>query len=217
MKIMIKRIITGLVLGMLFWICFFMFHPLFFSIVLIVILLQIIFFEWVKFFKPNELAFWLLTPLYPVLPFVLLVIMNHIPLYRPLLLPLFIIVSSLDTGSYIIGNIIGKHKIYPLVSPSKSWEGFFGGYLVACISLSLLFFEKKIVQPWWWVMGFVFIVCVLGLCGDLFESFLKRRAHIKDSGTLLPGHGGFLDRFDGILFVAVFFFIFRSYLIVFLT
>lgn len=216
MKVVIKRIVTSFVLGFLFWFSFIVLPPCLFSGVLITILLQIILFEWCNFFKTNQLAFWLLTPIYPVLPFILLIVMNHIPLYRPLLLPLFVIVSSLDSGSYIIGNLIGNHKICPQISPGKTWEGFFGGYLIACTSLTFLLWEQKIFRPIEYIMGFVLIVCVLALCGDLFESYLKRRARIKDSGTMLPGHGGFLDRFDGILFVAVFFFICRNYLIVFL-
>jgi phosphatidate cytidylyltransferase len=152
-------------------------------------------------------------PLYPILPFILLIVMNHMPLYRHLLLPLFVIVSSLDTGSYIVGSAFGRHKIYPLISPSKTWEGFFGGYLIACISFSFLLWEQgRFTQPMWVVFLFTLAVSLLSLCGDLFESFLKRRARIKDSGSILPGHGGFLDRFDGILFAAVFFFLFRSYL-----
>lgn len=215
MKVMIKRIITSVILGLLFWFSFIILPPFLFSVVLATILFLIIFFEWVKFFKTHGISFWLLTLIYPVLPFVLLIVMNHIPEYRLLLLPLFIIVSSLDTGSYIVGNLIGIHKICPRVSPGKTWEGFFGGYIIACISLGVLLLEQKIIHPWWQVMSFVLVVCLLALCGDLFESLLKRRARLKDSGTLLPGQGGFLDRFDGILFVAVFFFFFRNYLVVF--
>jgi phosphatidate cytidylyltransferase len=63
------------------------------------------------------------------------------------------------------------------------------------------------------LLAFTFIICFLALCGDLFESFLKRKAHVKDSGHILPGHGGFLDRFDGIMFAALFFFIFKNQLV----
>lgn len=214
MKKVFKRIATGLVLGLLFWLSFIILPPFLFSFVLLCILFQIIFFEWGNFFSIRDRAFWLLMPVYPVAPFVLLIIMNHTE-YRPLLLPLFIIVSSLDTGSYIVGNLIGYHKIAQLVSPGKTWEGFFGGYLFACTGFGLLLWEQGNHMPWAVALLFTFLVCLLALCGDLFESFLKRRAQIKDSGSLLPGHGGFLDRFDGILFAAVFFFIFRRYLITF--
>ena len=140
--------------------------------------------------------------------------MNQNPKYHDLLLELFIIVASLDTGSYIVGNLIGKHKICPRISPKKSWEGFLGGYLLATFNLSILvIYEQGILLPWWQIMGFTLIICVLALCGDLFESWLKRRAGIKHSGNMLPGHGGFLDRFDGILFAVFFFYIFKDQLV----
>ncbi len=100
-----------------------------------------------------------------------------------------------------------------MIIPFKTCEGVVGGYIFANISLTLLFWEQGISNPWWLVMLFSFIVCSLSLVGDLFESWLKRRARIKDSGTLLPGHGGFLDRFDGILFAVFFFYFLRDYLL----
>lgn len=212
MKKIVKRIITGITLGVLFWSAMILFPPIFSSCVLGLILVQIIFFEWKNLFDWHNPTFWLLMPLYPILPFTLLIILNHTPEYRHLLLYLFVIVSSLDTGAYIIGNIFGNHKIYPLVSPGKTWEGFIGGYIIACISLSTLLWEQGSSAARWIIILFTLIVCILSLCGDLFESLLKRHAQVKDSGTILPGHGGFLDRFDGILFAAFFFFFFKEYI-----
>ena len=214
----IKRVVTSFILGATFWISFIYLPPFYFSFILLAILIQIILFEWQKLFTTHRLSFWLLTLLYPILPFVLLIVMNQHPMYHNLLLELFIIVASLDTGSYIVGTIVKKimntHYILPHVSPGKTWEGFIGGYIFATIGLGLLvIYEQEQMLSWWIVAGFSLIICVLALLGDLFESWLKRRAGIKDIGNILPVHGGFLDRFDGILFAVFFFYIFKNYLV----
>ncbi len=209
----IQRIVTGLILGILFWLSFIYLPSIYFSFILLGILLQIILVEWKNLFNSKNPIFWLLMPFYPIFPFILLILMNHHPLYRKLLFILFILVSSHDTGSYIIGNLIGKHKIYPLISPSKTWEGFIGGYIFACIGLTLLLWEFNIAKSFGFIAFFTLLVCSLSLLGDLFESWLKRRANIKDSGNILPGHGGFLDRFDGILFAVFLFYFFKDHLI----
>lgn len=213
MKTFIKRAITGFFLGLLFWLSFVYFPPFYFSFILSGILATIIIFEWKNFFSVRRLAFWLTMPLYPILPFVILIVMNQNPIYHSLLFILFIIVSSFDTGSYIVGTFIGKHKLAPTISPSKTWEGVVGGYIFACIGLFLVLWELKKMQPLPVILMFTLCVCILSLIGDLFESWLKRLAQIKDSGNLLPGHGGFLDRFDGILFAVIFFYIFRDFLV----
>ncbi len=211
MKIVIKRAVTGAILGVFFWTAFIYVSPLWFSCILLGILLQIIIFEWKNLFDLRKLTFWLLMPVYPILPFALLIDMNHSE-YRYLLFILFMIVFTHDTGSYIIGSVLGKHKIYPAISPNKTWEGFFGGYFAACLGLRSVLWEQEIPKPWWFILVFTFVVCCLSLMGDMFESWLKRRANIKDSGDILPGHGGFLDRFDGIMFAVFFFYFFRHYL-----
>ncbi|MFZ5953671.1 MAG: phosphatidate cytidylyltransferase [Candidatus Dependentiae bacterium] len=213
MKTFIKRAITGFFLGLLFWLSFVYFPPFYFSFILAGILATIIIFEWKNFFSVRRLAFWLTMPLYPILPFVILIVMNQNSIYHSLLFILFIIVSSFDTGSYIVGTFIGKHKLAPTISPSKTWEGVIGGYIFACIGLFLVLWELKKMQPLSVILIFTLCVCILSLIGDLFESWLKRLAQIKDSGNLLPGHGGFLDRFDGILFAVIFFYIFRDFLV----
>ncbi len=210
MKESIKRIITGFVLSFIFWIAIFYAPNYLFSFLLLGILTTILYFEWPNFFSPYSPAFWLIMPFYPTLPFILLIYLNQHPDYHQLLLFLFVMVSSYDTGGYIIGSLMGKHKIAPKISPNKSLEGFWGGYLFSCISLSLLFYEFKRLQSWWIICGITGIVCIFACVGDLLESWLKRKANIKDSGNLLPGHGGFLDRFDGILAAVFFFYLFRD-------
>ncbi len=210
----ITRVVTGLILGSCFWISFIFLPPIYFSCLLVAVLSIIMLFEWRRLFPARPILYWLLWPLYPVLPFVLLIYLNQHPLYHNLLLELFVLVASFDTGSYIVGTLLGKRLIAPTTSPGKTWEGAIGGYIFALIGLSLLVIYKQgKMIPWWILLGFTLIVCLLSFLGDLFESWLKRRAHIKHSGRMLPGHGGFLDRFDGILFVTFFFFLFRDQLV----
>ncbi len=210
----IKRLSTALVLGCGFWAVFIYFPPIYFTAALLIILATIIVFEWKRLFPISKPIFWILMPLYPILPFALLIAMNHHPLYHELLFILFILVFSFDTGGYVVGNIIGKHQVCPVVSPGKTWEGILGGYIFAIIGLKLIMMEQGLYKPWWFIMTFACIVCTLSFAGDLFESQLKRRARIKDSGFLLPGHGGFLDRFDGILFAVFFFYFLKDYLVI---
>lgn len=211
---LIKRVLTGFILGAAFWCLFIYLPPFYFSLVLFGILIQIIIFEWKNLFNIYSPLFWLTLPIYPILPFALLISMNNNPAYHDLLFILFILVSSHDTGSYIVGSLFGKHKIYPQISPKKTWEGFFGGYLFASIGLMLILWEQGMMKPWWFILGFALFVCVLAFLGDMFESWLKRCAQVKDSGTILPGHGGFLDRFDGILFAVFFFYLLRNILVI---
>lgn len=212
-RTLIKRTITGFLLGALFWISFIYLPYWFFSIVLCMIMLAIILFEWQRLFDVKSLSFWLLLPFYPVLPFLLLMYMNNVTQYRDLLFMLFMMVSAHDTGAYIVGSFFGKHKIIPHISPGKTWEGFLGGCLAACAGFWLALWELGLYKSALFILTMAFGVSILSLVGDLFESWLKRRAHIKDTGGMLPGHGGFLDRFDGILFTAFFFYFFRDWLV----
>jgi len=213
LKNLLLRIITGSVLGLGFYFFYFKLPPIYFSAVLALILCQIIIVEWRKLFDFRTASFWLIMPIYPVLPFLFMIIMNQQVIYRELLFFLFVIVPTHDTGSYIIGSLMGRKKIASTISAGKTWEGFWGGYLLACCSFAFLLYGKSLHSSAWLMLLFTLIVCFLSLCGDLFESWLKRQAHVKDSGHILPGHGGFLDRFDGIMFAAVFFFIFKNQLI----
>lgn len=118
-------------------------------------------------------------------------------------LPLFVIalVWINDTFAYIIGSLLGRHKMIALLSPGKTWEGFAGGLLITQVSGWIIWNYSGLFNIWIW-LAIALIVSVLGLAGDLFESGLKRTVKVKNSGEILPGHGGILDRFDSILFVA---------------
>jgi phosphatidate cytidylyltransferase len=121
-----------------------------------------------------------------------------------ILLLLTITIMS-DTGAYVAGRLMGRHKFAPSISPNKTWEGVAGAYVVAMgASLMLIvngmpFFAK--LEYWFPVM---LIAITLSIAGDLFESLIKRVVGVKDSGTLIPGHGGVFDRVDSLLFVAPF-------------
>lgn len=119
----------------------------------------------------------------------------HLPLAFLLLL------WASDTGAYLFGVKFGKTRLFERHSPKKSWEGFLGGLFTSVLVSYLISTQFTEMSPLIWGGMAVLIVC-FGTLGDLVESMLKRSLDVKDSGTLLPGHGGFLDRFDGLLIAA---------------
>src|SRR6185436_11264066 len=110
---------------------------------------------------------------------------------------LFILWAS-DSGAYIAGTLFGKRKLFERISPKKSWEGALGGAILAFAFALLMDQYLHTLARWQW-LSVAAIIIVGGTYGDLIESLLKRSIEIKDSGSILPGHGGFLDRFDGLL------------------
>jgi len=122
-------------------------------------------------------------------------------LYRDhacLVLSFFVLIWTNDVMAYITGRLFGKTKLMVKVSPGKTWEGFFGGLLFTGL---VAYFGNKEFEFFSTTLAIVFglVVSVFGTMGDLFESRAKRMAGVKDSGTIMPGHGGLLDRFDGLL------------------
>ena len=103
-----------------------------------------------------------------------------------------------DTGAYFAGTRFGKTKLFERVSPKKSWEGFLGGVFAAIAVAFVISQYFTVLEDWKWLV-IAGIIIIAGTYGDLIESLFKRSISIKDSGTILPGHGGFLDRFDGLL------------------
>lgn len=120
----------------------------------------------------------------------------------------FILLWVNDTGAYLTGITAGRHRLLERISPKKSWEGFFGGILFTVLIALLLSGWLGMLKPWKWLV-IALIIAVSGTFGDLVESMLKRSTGIKDSGSIMPGHGGFMDRFDSALisFPLVFLFI----------
>ena len=104
-----------------------------------------------------------------------------------------------DTGAYCVGSLIGKHPLFKRIAPNKSWEGSVGGAVLA-IGISMIFahYDTSLYSTLQWA-GMALVVVVFGTWGDLVESLMKRQLGIKDSGNILPGHGGMLDRFDSSL------------------
>lgn len=159
--------------------------------------------------KQNPVLNWaysMLSQLYIALPFAMLNVLafQNDPTtssvsYNPILpLSIFIFIWLNDTGAYCVGSLIGKHRLFERISPKKSWEGSIGGGILAIASSFVLahYFPFMPMMEW---AGLALIVVIFGTWGDLTESLLKRQLKIKDSGNLLPGHGGVLDRFDSAL------------------
>lgn len=128
-----------------------------------------------------------------------------------------------DAGAYFVGSAFGKHKMAPKISPNKSWEGFFGGLVAAIIAVLVVGYGYPLVETLingevsFTVNKFLLLLIavvgtVLGVIGDFSASLLKRQCMVKDFGSILPGHGGIMDRFDSVLFVAPFFYLVFSYI-----
>jgi phosphatidate cytidylyltransferase len=150
--------------------------------------------------KPfTNIAFTFLGILYIVVPFALL----HIAAFEKgvynfeIIFGCLFILWATDTGAYFAGTFFGKRKLFERISPKKSWEGAIGGAVLAFVFAYVISVYFHSLEPWKW-MGVALIIIVGGVYGDLVESLLKRSIEIKDSGNALPGHGGFLDRFDGL-------------------
>ncbi len=151
----------------------------------------------------NNLVYTMFVPIYVSLPFSFLsniAFFNEV--YSPvLLLGFFVFMWSNDTGAYLVGSSMGKHPLLKRISPKKTIEGFLGGVLLVQIVAILIFYLTTTFRLVDW-MAIGLIVSISGTVGDLVESMLKRNLDVKDSGSLFPGHGGLLDRFDGVLFAA---------------
>jgi phosphatidate cytidylyltransferase len=131
--------------------------------------------------------------------------------YNPLFFVgwLMLILSS-DSGAYLAGTAFGKHKLFERISPKKSWEGAAGGLLMSMTFAVGFSYFLEFLTVWEWI-GLSFVSVVAGIYGDLVESLLKRNVGAKDSGTLLPGHGGILDRLDSIILATPFGFVYLKF------
>ncbi|MCI5057129.1 MAG: phosphatidate cytidylyltransferase [Flavobacteriales bacterium] len=188
------------------------------TLLLVVVPLAFLFFLFELFKKhPNpftNISFSLSGIIYIAFPFGIL---NYVVMYPGLmaseyyhpemLISYFLILWASDTGAYFAGNFFGKTKLFERISPNKTWEGFAGGIaLSVIISIVVSRFIDHIDVIDWMVIGFM--ISVFGTLGDLVESYFKRGLGIKDSGNILPGHGGILDRFDSLLLSVPFVFVY---------
>lgn len=187
-----------------------------FAFFLCIILLIILFFEWPALMPLPTGKFFLASLIYPIMPFFLLMHLTYRFYYDSIWLPLypFVIAWSADTFGYLVGKNWGRHKMCPTLSPGKSWEGFAGSFFGVMIA-NLLVIPKITAAPFnhfnnlWAIMGtqngwllfgaLSLLQTTLAFLGGAFISKLKRLSGQKDSGIILPGHGGFLDRFDSVL------------------
>ena len=155
----------------------------------------------------EDWAYTMLSQMYIALPFSLINVLAFNATSQGIvafnwLLPLsvFVFLWLNDTGAYCVGSLIGRHKLFPRISPAKSWEGSIGGAVVVLIAAWAVseYLDQQMLNTLEW-MGLGLTVVVFGTWGDLVESLFKRTLGIKDSGNILPGHGGMLDRFDSSL------------------
>lgn len=162
----------------------------------------------------NNWAYTMLSQMYIALPFAMVNVLafrgvgNGVVYNYLAPLSIFVFLWTNDTGAYLSGSLFGKHKLFPRVSPGKSWEGSIGGGLLVLLVAAFVGMyqnsdmhetatELILTVPQW--MGLGLVVVLFGTWGDLVESLFKRTVGIKDSGNILPGHGGMLDRFDSSL------------------
>lgn len=161
----------------------------------------------------NNLSHTLMGIFYVALPMALLPFLafDSLDLYNyQIILGMFIIVWLSDTGAYLVGVRFGKHKLLERISPKKSWEGFFGGIAASLIGAYILSnYFTTLSSTHWVALGA--IIGLTAVLGDLIESMFKRSVGVKDSGTLLPGHGGILDRFDSVLFAIPFVYLYLQF------
>ena len=154
----------------------------------------------------NTLAYSFTGICYVVMPMVFMIIMYHITSPQ-VLLAMFVMIWLNDSGAYIVGSTLGRkipYKLFPRISPKKSWAGFVGGLLFAVASVFVFkycFGDYYKGMSTLVMVGFAIVVTLFSTWGDLIESMMKRALNVKDSGNLIPGHGGILDRIDSLLFV----------------
>ena len=159
----------------------------------------------------NNWAYTMLSQLYIALPLSLLNVLafrsNGYDIQYTYLMPLsvFVFLWINDAGAYCVGSLFGRHKLFPRISPGKSWEGSVGGALLVVAAAVLIWYYTDLydvndlgLTAYEWA-GLGLVVVIFGTWGDLIESLFKRTLGIKDSGNVLPGHGGMLDRFDSTL------------------
>ena len=134
-----------------------------------------------------------------------LVLLRDLPGHgRVAVFAVLIAVFADDTVAYLVGRLVGRHKLAPSLSPGKTWEGFVAGTIAAvAASFFTLYDDRQEFLTIWQAVALGFAIALAGAAGDLFESALKRDLQVKDSGQLLGGHGGMLDRIDSLLFAAV--------------
>lgn len=182
-------------------------HDLVFSFLIyinVIVFLLFILHLYIPFLNHKK-YFWAIQHLYITLPIVLFIQFLWIrdDVSSVIMLWILFLIWTSDSFAYLVGSKKGKTKLFESISPKKSWEGFVGGGVFAVIVSILLYFIVGLFTLNIWIL--LALICwTLGTYGDLFESSIKRNFNVKDSGKLMPGHGGILDRFDSFIFVLPF-------------
>ncbi len=203
---MITRILSAFVMAPVALAAVWLGTPYFEILVLVVGLVAMT--EWYRLMSDFGMGtasrFWLLIGLvYIIAPcFILVWLRNSEPQGQQFTLWFFAVIWATDIGAYFSGKTIGGPKLAPRISPNKTWAGFFGGLLLAIVASLIL---NKFAAPSFaalHLIGACIILSIVGQLGDLLQSWVKRKLGVKDSGSLIPGHGGVLDRIDAILLAA---------------
>ena len=212
----IPQIIPGLISTTLLFIACFTYAYFNSTILFALFVLSTVLIPIIELYRKKEnpfgnIAYTFMGLIYVALPFSLLSFLvfpfGDQKFHWEILMGVFVMIWANDTGAYLVGVNFGKHRLFERISPKKSWEGSIGGAIATLLiawACSVLSSDLTMIQ--WFIAGI--IVVIFGSFGDLVESLLKRSINIKDSGTILPGHGGVLDRFDAILLVSPMVFIF---------
>lgn len=210
--------IVGLVLGIvLFFVCFAVAYnllPVTYTLLFIPFITLIFLFEILRINSQvlKNATITLAGFIYVAVPFCVMnfIVFSGFPgeptFYPSTLLGIFFIIWAYDSSAYLVGSKFGRHKIHKKISPNKTWEGFIAGMVVGVIMgiINAVLFQRLSVESW---IAVAVIIILFGTLGDLFESKIKRELKVKDSGTIMPGHGGLLDRFDSLLFAIPFIFV----------
>ena len=152
-------------------------------------------------FTFDDVAFVILSTLYVGMGFYYLIATRNADEGLAYIIFALLVVWTTDSGAYFVGRRLGKNKLWPEISPNKTIEGFVGGIVIAVVAVVIMQFIAPFDVSWIALLLIAIISSIFGQMGDLVESAIKRHYDVKDSGNILPGHGGILDRFDSLLFV----------------
>ena len=180
-------------------------------LVLIAVTAIILMFEWLHITKPFNKLLSIVTGIIYISTACISLFMLYIN-YNNALLYLLVVIAATDVGAYFSGKIIGGAKLLPKISPNKTWAGLIGG--MACAAITSYLLKDYVAYPSNTINALILgaTLAFIAQSGDYFESWLKRKSGVKDSGNILPGHGGLFDRMDGILPAAIAYFAMLNYI-----
>lgn len=172
--------------------------------ILVVLIFTLAAYEWNNITKKakNKITWKIIGLFYILIPALYLLFLGNQGIeFRTQILIILLVVWFTDIGGYVFGRLIGGPKLAPRISPSKTWAGFFGGLLLPLIVLIPFYHFPPSITFFTTIGAVVIVLSTISQIGDLFESWVKRKFKVKDSGNIIPGHGGVLDRIDGLIFV----------------